>query len=59
MYELKDINEVIDTLKRHLKYRRGFALSQPRPSEVNEALTKVIRILNENHSRTLRDEDND
>jgi len=47
MYELKDINEVIDTLKRHLKYRRGFAISQPRPSEVNEALTKVIRILNE------------
>ena len=59
MYELKDINEVIDTLKRHLKYRRGFAISQPRPSEVNEALTKVIRILNENHSGTLRHEDND
>ena len=47
MYELKDINEVIDTLERHLKYRRGFALSQPRPSEVNEALIKAIRILNE------------
>jgi hypothetical protein len=59
MYELKDINEVIDTLKRHLKYRRGFALSQPRPSEVNEALTKVIRILNESNTRTLRNEDND
>jgi hypothetical protein len=59
MYELKDINEVIDTLKRHLKYRRGFALSQPRPSEVNEALTKVIRILNESNTGTLRNEDND
>ena len=59
MYELKDINEVIDTLKRHLKYRRGFALSQPRPSEVNEALTKAIRILNETNSGTLRHEDND
>jgi len=59
MYELKDINEVIDTLKRHLKYRRGFAISQPRPSEVNEALTKVIRILNESNTRTLRNEDND
>ena len=59
MYKLKDLKEVIDTLERHLKYRRGFALSQPRPSEVNEALTKVIRILNETNSRTLRNEDND
>jgi len=51
MYELKDINEVIDTLKRLLKYRRGYAISQPRPSEVNEALIKVIRILkNETNS---------
>ena len=58
MYELKDINEVIETLKRHLKYRRGFAISQPRPSEVNEALTKVIRILNESNTGTLRNEDN-
>jgi|DEB0MinimDraft_6_1074348.scaffolds.fasta_scaffold19220_4 hypothetical protein len=53
MYELKDINEVIDTLKRHLKYRRGFALSQPRPSEVNEALTKVIRILNDTRTNNI------
>ena len=53
MYELKDINEVIDTLKRHLKYRRGYALSQPRPSEVNEALTKVIRILNNETRRAI------
>lgn len=59
MYELKDINEVKETLERHLKYRRGFAISQPRPSEVNEALTKVIRILNENNSGTLRKQDND
>jgi len=59
MYELKDINEVIDTLKRHLKYRRGFAISQPRPGEVNEALTKVIRILNESNTGTLRKQDND
>jgi len=59
MYELKDLNEVIDTLERHLKYRRGFALSQPRPSEVNEALTKVIRILNETNTGTLRKQDND
>ena len=59
MYELKDINEVIDTLERHLKYRRGFAISQPRPSEVNEALTKVITILNENNTGTLRKQDND
>ena len=59
MYELKDLKEVIDTLERHLKYRRGFALSQPRPSEVNEALTKVIRILNENNTGTLRQQDND
>jgi hypothetical protein len=59
MYELKDLNEVKETLERHLKYRRGFALSQPRPSEVNEALTKVIRILNETNSGTLRNEDND
>ena len=47
MYELKDINEIIDTLERHLKYRRGYALSQPRPSEVNEAIQKAIRILND------------
>jgi hypothetical protein len=59
MYELKDMNEVIETLERHLKYRRGFAISQPRPSEVNEALTKVIRILNENNTGTLRQQDND
>ena len=59
MYELKDLNEVKETLERHLKYRRGFAISQPRPSEVNEALTKVIRILNENHTGTLRKQDND
>jgi hypothetical protein len=59
MYELKDINEVKETLERHLKYRRGFAISQPRPSEVNEALTKVIRILNETDTGTLRHQDND
>jgi hypothetical protein len=47
MYELKNIDEVIDTLQKHLRYRQGFALSQPRPSEVNEAIQKAIRILND------------
>ena len=53
MYELKDLNEVKETLERHLKYRRGFALSQPRPNEVNEALTKVIRVLNEQNIKEM------
>lgn len=44
MYELKNIDEVIDTLQKHLRYRQGFALSQPRPSEVNEAIKKAIEI---------------
>ena len=38
--------EAADILKKHLKYRQGFALSQPRPSEVNEAIKKAIEIFN-------------
>lgn len=47
MYELKNMEEVIEALQKHLRYRQGFALSQPRPSEVNEAIQKAIRYIND------------
>jgi len=37
--------EVIETLEKLMKYRQGYALSQPRPKEVNDALKQVIRLL--------------
>ena len=38
--------EAAEILAKHLKYRQGFALSQPRPSEVNEAIKKAIETFN-------------
>ena len=34
-----------ETLEKLMKYRQGYALSQPRPKEVNDALKQVIRLL--------------
>ena len=40
--------QAAEILEKHLKYRQGFALSQPRPSEVNEAIKKAIETLKRN-----------
>ena len=39
-------DEAREILEKNLEYGQGFALSQPRPSEVNAAIKKAIEIFN-------------